>query len=54
MHRQLQRTAEMECVEKSWCDWLSSDIDYAVNDRKFMKAGAGNYMNMISVIASKK
>ena len=44
----------MECFEESWRDWLSSDIDYAVNDRKSMEAGAGNYMNMISVIASKK
>ena len=50
----LQSITEMECFEESWRDWLSSDIDYAVNDRKSMEAGAGNYMNMISVIASKK
>lgn len=50
----LQNISEMECCEECWNDWLESDIDYAVNDRKSMNAGAGKYMNMISVIAYKK
>ena len=50
----IQSIAEMTCCETCWKDWLESDIDYAVNDRKSMNAGAGNYMNMISVIAHRK
>ena len=46
--------AEMKCFQSSWDDWLQSNIDYAVNDRKSMEAGAGRYMNMISVITHRK
>lgn len=45
---------EMDCCEESWQDWLASGIDYAVNDRKSMEAGAGKYMNMISIITKRK
>ena len=49
----IESISEMSCFEDSWADWLSSDIDYAINDRKSMEAGAGKYMNLISVIAYK-
>lgn len=49
----IQRLGEMSCMETCWEDWLNSDIDYAVNDRKSMEAGAGKYMNMISVLATR-
>ena len=46
--------SEMSCFEKSWNDWLSCDNPYAVSDRPAMEAGAGKYMNLISVICRKK
>ncbi|MDO5553482.1 MAG: methyltransferase domain-containing protein [Planctomycetia bacterium] len=51
---EVERISEMSCCEICWQDWLDSDIDYAINDRKSMNAGAGKYMNLISVIAHKK
>ena len=44
---------EMSCFEDSWNDWLKTDNSYAVNDRAAMNAGAGKYMNLISVLAKK-
>lgn len=41
---------EMDCFEECWQDWLSCDNPYAVNDRPSMEAGAGKYMNFISII----
>lgn len=49
----IKSIGEMECTETSWNDWLESDHEYAVNDRKSMLAGAGKYMNTISVYALK-
>ena len=45
---------EMDCFDDAWRDWLESDISYAINDRKSMNAGAGNYMNLIAILAHKK
>lgn len=45
---------EMESNENVWKDWLESDNEYAVNDRKSMNAGAGKYFNFISVVLRKK
>lgn len=47
----IERIGEMTCFEVCWADWLSTDNDYAVNDRRAMDAGAGKYMNLISVLA---
>lgn len=41
---------EMESNEEAWNDWLLSDNEYAVNDRKAMSAGADKYMNFIAII----
>lgn len=46
--------SEMSCYESSWADWLKSDNEYAVSDRAAMEAGAGQYMNLISVICRRK
>lgn len=51
---QIEALGEMEGFEECWADWLSCDNEYAVNDRKSMNAGAGKYMNMISIIATRK
>ena len=45
---------EMQSYESSWADWLACDNPYAVSDRTAMQAGAGQYMNMISVICRRK
>jgi len=45
---------EMEDAEECWNDWLKSDNEYAVNDRKAMNAGAGKYMNFISIVLRRK
>ncbi|MDO5345692.1 MAG: methyltransferase domain-containing protein [Lachnospiraceae bacterium] len=44
---------EMDCFAPCWDDWLSCDNEFAANDRKSMDAGAGAYMNLISIIANK-
>lgn len=55
----IQSITEMECFEASWKDWLSCDssnpfYEHAANDRKSMEAGAGKYMNLVSIIAYRK
>lgn len=45
---------EMDCHDASWADWLACDNPYAINDRASMEAGAGQYMNLISVICRRK
>ena len=45
---------EMDSHDASWADWLACDNPYAINDRISMEAGAGQYMNLISVICRRK
>ena len=48
---------EMQCFEETWQDWLTSENEYADlsrNDRLSMNAGAGKYMNIISIVAKRK
>ena len=45
---------EMESNEEVWADWLAQENQYAVNDRKSMDAGAGKYLNFISIVLKKK
>lgn len=45
---------EMESNEEVWHDWLLSNNEYAVNDRKSMEAGAGKYLNFIAIIIKRK
>lgn len=50
----VESISEMKCFETCWRDWLNSDNEYALNDRLSMEAGAGKYMNIISVIGKKQ
>jgi len=50
----IQNIVEMDCFEQSWNDWLLCDNVYAIGDRKAMEAGAGEHMNIISIIAHRK
>ncbi|HNW04999.1 MAG TPA: methyltransferase domain-containing protein, partial [Oscillospiraceae bacterium] len=45
---------EMEGSEECWNDWLATDNEYAVGDRKSMEAGAGNYMNFLAIVLRRK
>lgn len=45
---------EMKCFDQAWEEWLGCDNEYAQNDCKAMHAGAGKYMNFISIICKRK
>ncbi len=45
---------EMESNEEVWNDWLAQENEYSINDRKSMNAGAGKYLNFISIVLKKK
>jgi hypothetical protein len=44
----------MPDLDELWNDWLACDNEYAVRDRPAMEAGAGKYMNFVSIIAKRK
>lgn len=45
---------EMQSNKEVWDDWLKQENEYAINDRKSMSAGAGKYLNFISIVLKKK
>ena len=45
---------EMQCNEEAWRDWLASDNEYAINDRKTMLSGGLDFMNFIAIVLRKK
>ena len=45
---------EMESHDEVWEDWLRQDNEYAIGDRKSMRAGAGKYLNFIAIVLRKK
>ncbi len=45
---------EMEGYEECWSDWLATDNEYAVGDRKTMEAGGGKYMNFLAIVLRRK
>jgi len=44
---------ELTGFDECWNDWLSSEHEYAVGDRKAMEAGAGKYMNLLAMVLRK-
>ncbi len=44
----------METNMEAWEDWLRQENDYAVGDRKSMRAGGGAYLNFVRFILRKK
>lgn len=40
---------EMQCFDRAWADWLSTDNPYAAGDRNMLKADGGEFMNLIGV-----
>ena len=51
---ELLSVREMDSFDECWADWLACDNSYAVGDRRAMEAGAGKYMNFISVVCRRK
>lgn len=49
----IEEIREMACFDECWNDWLNCGNEYAVNDRAAMEAGAGKYMNLIAVRATR-
>ncbi|MGB9939172.1 hypothetical protein [Methanosarcina sp.] len=47
----IQECKELNCFEEAWQDWLSCDNDYARRDIGMMEAEAGNYFNLVSIVA---
>jgi cyclopropane fatty-acyl-phospholipid synthase-like methyltransferase len=45
---------EMECNDLAWKDWLASDNEYAINDRKSMEAGADRHFCSIAAVLRKR
>ena len=45
---------EMESHDEVWEDWLRQDNEYAIGDRKSMRAGAGKYLNFIAIVLRKR
>lgn len=45
---------EMESNDEVWADWLKQENEYAIGDRKAIKAGGGKYLNFISIVLRKR
>ena len=46
--------SEMQSNAEVWEDWLRQENEYAVNDRKSMRAGAGKYLNFLKITLRRK
>ena len=49
---QVLEVSEMQSNEEVWEDWLRQENEYAINDRKSMRAGGGKYLNFIKILLS--
>lgn len=45
---------ELAGFDECWGDWLASDNEYAIQDRRAMAAGAGQYMNLLAIALKRK
>ena len=45
---------EMQSNQEVWEDWIKQENEYALGDRKAMEAGAGKYLNFISIVLKKQ
>lgn len=43
----------MESNSEVWSDWIKQNNEYAINDRKAIEAGGGDYLNFIAIILQK-
>lgn len=45
---------EMDCLERAWEDWLSSENPLAIQNRPMMSAEGGTYFNLVQMVAKKQ
>ena len=53
----IKSITEMNCFDEAWDDWVHSTNDFqefSDSDRPAIEAGAGKYMNFVSILATKK
>lgn len=53
----IQSISELECFDEAWNDWIYSTGDfkeYSKSDKPAIEAGAGKYLNFVSMIGQKK
>lgn len=53
----IQSISELECFDEAWKDWIYSTGDfneYSQSDKPAIEAGAGKYLNFVSMIGQKK
>ncbi|KOS03139.1 SAM-dependent methyltransferase [Paenibacillus polymyxa] len=50
----VESVREMRCFSKAWYEWLQCNNDYARANNALLNADDGKYMNLISLIATKK
>ncbi|MGA1820590.1 MAG: SAM-dependent methyltransferase [Thermoplasmatota archaeon] len=48
------RCRQLDCHGQAWKDWLSSDNEYAIQDRPMMEADGGKYYTTVSISAVRK
>lgn len=51
---ELVQICQMESNEQVWEDWLKQENEYAIGDRKSMRAGGGAYLNFVKIVIRKK
>ncbi len=47
----IESCREMDCLKKSWEEWLSTSNPYAIDDIEMMRAEDGKYFNLVQLIA---
>ena len=51
---EILEVSEMASDDEVWKDWLKQENNYAINDRKSMEAGGGQYLNFIKIVLRKR
>ncbi|WP_312370628.1 SAM-dependent methyltransferase [Lachnoclostridium sp.] len=50
----IKRIQEMACFDEAWQDWLKADNKFALGDKAMIEMDNGRYMNLISIIGTKR
>ena len=54
LERSSIKAFELASHQLAWDEWLNTDHEYAISDRKFIAADQGKYLTSIAVIATKQ
>ncbi|WP_312104604.1 methyltransferase domain-containing protein [Lachnoclostridium sp.] len=50
----IKKIQEMACFDEAWQDWLKADNKFALGDKTMIEMDNGRYMNLISIIGTKR